>query len=154
MPLRDRIEKEFKQALKARDKRRIATLRLIRAAITDREIARRGEGAPPPDEGEILDILAKMMRQRSEAIEDYDRAGRDDLVRQESEERDVIAAFLPRQFSEEETLEVCRALVGELDAKGLKDMGRVMRTLKSRHPRQIDFAQAGKKLREILGRSP
>lgn len=142
--MREHILQALKEATKAQDKRRMSTLRLVQAAIKDRDIAQRTAGR---DEGvsdaEILDILAKMIKQRHESATMYEQAGRLELAQQEQEEIAIIEGFLPKQLDETEVQAVCEACLAELDAKGLKDMGRVMSELKKRYAGQMDFGKAG-----------
>lgn len=150
--MREQITEALKQATKAQDKRRLSTVRLIQAAIKDRDIAGRTAGR---DEGvsdaEILDILSKMVKQRRESAPAYEQAGRLELAQQENEEIEIIQTFLPKQLDEGETREACEGCVEELDAKGLKDMGRVMGELKKRYAGQMDFGKAGAFVKSLLG---
>lgn len=149
--MRDKINAALKAAIKAQDKRRMSTLRLINAAIKDRDIAARSHGQ---DEGvsdaEVLEILAKMVKQRQDAIKSFIEGGRPDLAQQEQEEIDVIQTFMPKQLSEKETRRVCEQLVNEIGAVGLKDMGRCMSTLKERYRGQMDFSKASQHVKEML----
>jgi len=142
--MREKLKVALKDAVKAQDKRRMSTLRLVQAAIKDRDIAGRTEGR---DEGvsdeAILDILAKMIKQRRESAATYEQAGRLELATQENEEIAIIQDFLPAQLDEAETQAACEAVVAELGAGGLKDMGRVMGELKKRYAGQMDFGKAG-----------
>lgn len=150
--MRDQINTSLKEAVKAQDKRRISTLRLIKAAIKDRDIAARGNGN---DEGvsddEILEILAKMIKQRRESVQTYEEAGRLELAEQESEEIDIIASYLPKQLDDDEIRDGCAQIVEELGAEGLKDMGRTMSALKERYAGQMDFSKASAIVKELLG---
>lgn len=141
----------LKDAMKAREARRVSTLRLILAAIKDRDIAARTEtnreGVP---DDEILALLQKMIRQREESIEMFETAGRIDLVEQEREERDIIAAYLPRQMNPDEARLAILGVIGDLGAKGLRDMGRTMAELKSRFAGKMDFGKASSVVKELL----
>ncbi len=149
--IRERIDAALKQAVKAREKRSTATLRLINAAIQDRDIAARSDGSREgvPDK-DVLGVLAKMVKQREESGRIYEQAGRLELAADEREEIEIIRQFLPRQMSDEETRAVCEEIVRELDAKGLKDMGRTMAALKERYAGEIDFAKASATIKELL----
>lgn len=142
--MREQIATALKEALKAQDKRHLSTLRLMQAAIKDRDIAARTAGGDKGvSDGDILDILAKMIKQREESATTYESAGRLELATQEREEIEVIRDFLPTQLSEEEVTSACDEVVTELGAESLKDMGRVMGELKKRYAGQMDFAKAG-----------
>lgn len=151
MSLRENIDDALKQAVKAKDKRRISTLRLINAAIKDRDIAARTSGA---DDGvaddEVLQILAKMVKQREESAATYEEAGRLELAEQERDETAIIREFMPRQFSEDEIRSACSDVVDAIEAKGLKDMGRCMGALKERYAGQMDFSKASGIVKEML----
>ncbi len=151
MSVRDDIERSLKEAVKAHDKRRVSTLRLVQAALKDRDIALRGEGrSDGMTEPEIIDLLGRMVRQRHDSIEAYEKAKRDELVRQEREEIDIITGFMPRQLAPDEVAEACKDVIDDLGAEGLKDMGRVMTELKSRYAGRMDFSKTGKLVRERL----
>jgi uncharacterized protein YqeY len=142
--MRERIAKAVKDAMRSGDKRRLGTLRLILAAIKDRDL---GVGGPAPADGkisdsEILGLLQKMIKQRRDSITAYRQGGRKDLVDQEAAEVAVIEEFLPQQMGEAETKEVVAKLIEEIGAQGQKDMGRVMAALKQRYAGQMDFAKA------------
>jgi uncharacterized protein len=149
--MREKFNAALKEATLAQDRRRMGTLRLINAAIKDRDIAARGAGqdAGVSDE-EILGILAKMIKQRVESAETYEKAGRLDLAQQEREEMEIIASFLPKQLDETEMAAVCREVVQEIGASSLKDMGKCMGALKQRYAGQMDFGKASKLVKEIL----
>jgi hypothetical protein len=150
--IRDHINGALKDAVKAQQKLRMSTLRLINAAIKDRDIAGRthGQDKGVPDT-ELLAILAKMIKQREESAKTYEEAGRLELAQQEREEIEIIMDFLPKQLGEDEVRAACEAVVGELNAEGLKDMGRTMAVLKERHAGQMDFGKASKIVKELLG---
>ena len=141
--MRERISQALKQALKDQDRRRVSTLRLINAAIVDRDIALRGKGKDRADEEEILDILTKMIKQREESSRLYREAGRSELEAQENEEMEIIRAFLPRPLSDKETEDAINAAISETGAESLRDMGKVMGVIKERYRGQIDMAKAG-----------
>jgi uncharacterized protein YqeY len=154
--MRERINTAIKDAMKAGDKRRLSTLRLVNAAIKDRDIAARVDekgrstGRERIDDTEILALLQKMIKQRRESIETYAQGGRQDLVEQEEGEIAVIEEFLPQQMSEEETRAAVEALVAELGATGLKDMGRTMAALKERFAGRMDFGKASGLVKGLL----
>lgn len=151
MSLRDRISDELKTALKAGDKARLSTLRLISAAIKDRDIAARAEDrCEGCEDTEILSILQKLMKQREESAETYEKAGRLDLAESERTEADIVREYLPKPMSEAEIAEAAKTVVDELEATGLKDMGKVMGELKSRHAGRMDFGKAGAKVKDLL----
>ncbi len=149
--LRSTFSDALKDALKARDSRRVSTLRLILAAVKDRDIAARTEtnreGVADED---ILALLQKMIKQRDESIETFESAGRIDLVEQEREEREIIASYLPRQMDPEEARSAISGLISELGAKGLRDMGRTMNELKTRFAGKMDFGKASATVKELL----
>lgn len=128
----------------------MSTLRLVNAAIKDRDIAARSNGRESVSDGEVLEILAKMIKQRRESIKMYEEAGRLELAQGEREEIDIITSFMPKQLNEEEIDKACQDVVKEIGAEGLKDMGRVMGTLKERFAGQMDFAKAGALVKELL----
>ena len=150
--LRDQLRESLKQAMKAKDQRAVSTLRLILAALKDRDIAARGRGVTDGiGEPEIIEMMQKMVRQRHESIELYERGGRPELARQEAEEIAIIEGYLPRQLDEAEAGQAVDAVVAELGATTLKDMGRVMAALKERFGGRMDFAKAGARVKQKLG---
>lgn len=148
--IREQLNEALKAAIKARDKRRTNTLRLIKAAVQDRANAIERDSDEPLSEQEIIELLQKMIEQRREAIHAYEEAGRLELAAQEQEEIDIIEPFLPRQLDEAQTRTLCRDVVKEIGAAGLKDVGRTMGTLKRRYPGQMDFSKASKFVKEML----
>jgi uncharacterized protein YqeY len=148
--LRDDINTALKDAMKAADKRRVSTLRLINAAIKDRDIEARGEGRSALSDDELLGLLQKMIKQRQESLDIYDKAGRTDLATQEREEIAIISAYLPRQMSEAQVRDAIAAVVKEIGAAGMKDMGKVMAVLKERHAGKMDFAKASGVVKGLL----
>jgi hypothetical protein len=150
--LRDQLRESLKQAMKAKDQRAVSTLRLILAALKDRDIAARGRGVTDGiGEPEIIEMMQKMVRQRHESIELYERGNRPELARQEAEEIAIIEGYLPRQLDEAEAGQAVDAVVAELGATTLKDMGRVMAALKERFGGRMDFAKAGARVKQKLG---
>ena len=149
--LRQQLNDALKAAMKAQDKRRVSTLRLILAALKDRDIAARsGDNGDGISETDILGMLQTMIRQRQDSTEQFKQGGRKDLADKEQEEIAVIQDFLPDQLGEGEVGEACREVVAELEAGGLKDMGRVMGELKSRYTGRMDFAKASAAVKELL----
>ncbi|MCP1168879.1 GatB/YqeY domain-containing protein [Limimaricola litoreus] len=151
MTLRDKINASLKDAMKAKEADRLSTLRLINAAIKDRDIAARGEGEEGlvPDEV-VLAILGKMVKQRQESARAYDEAGRLELAEKERAEIAVIEEFLPRQLSEAEVEKAVSQAIAETDANSIRDMGRVMAALKGRYTGRMDFGRVGPLVRERL----
>ena len=137
--------------MKDKDARRIATLRLIHAAITDRDIALRGKGKDKADDEEVLDILTKMVKQREESSKLYREGNRPELEAQELEEMEIIREFLPQQLSPEEAEAAVDAAVAESEAISLRDMGKVMAILKERHRGQLDMGTVGPMVKGKLG---
>ncbi|MBA4211227.1 MAG: glutamyl-tRNA amidotransferase [Parvibaculum sp.] len=149
--LRESIKQGLVEATKSQDKRRMATLRLIQAALKDRDIAGRTDGRDAGvSDAEILEVLAKMVKQRRESAGIYEEAGRTELAQQEREEIEIIESFMPKQLSDAETAAAVEAIVKETGASSIKDMGRVMGELKKRHAGQMDFARAGAIVKEKL----
>ena len=148
--LREQINAALKDAMKAQDKRRVSTLRMISAAIKDRDIEARGAGKGTATDDELLSLLQKMIKQRQESQAIYEKAGRVDLATQEREEIEICSSYLPKQLSEAEARAAIETVVEELDAGGMKDMGRVMAALKERYSGQMDFAQASGMVKGIL----
>ena len=149
--LRQRLKDELAQAMKDQDTRKVATLRLILAAVKDRDImARTSEGREGVTDDEILQILNKMVRQRRESIKSYEEAGRLELVEQERKEIDIVESFLPKRLSDAELEDVCDTVISETGAKTLKDMGRAMSALKEKYPGRIDLSKASAVVRDRL----
>ena len=155
--MRDQIMTAVKEAMKSGDKRRLSTLRLVQAAIKDRDIAARVDekgratGKDSVDDGELLQLLQKMVKQRRESAATYNDAGRSELAEQEEAEITIIEEFLPQQMTEDEIREAVDGLAGELGAAGLKDMGRMMGALKERFAGRMDFAKASAMVKQRLG---
>lgn len=147
MELRDRIGEALKTAMREKDAARLSTLRLINAAIKDRDIAKRGEGGDGADDGvdgdEILQILGKMVKQRHESVRAYEEGGRLELAEQERAEIGVIEDFLPRQLDESETAAAVETAIAETGATSIRDMGKVMGALKAKYTGQMDFGTVG-----------
>lgn len=149
--LRDDINNALKAAMKAQDQRRVSTLRLVNAAFKNADIEARGAGKGPLSDDELLAQLQKMIKQRQESIELYDKGGRPELASQEREEIAVITSFLPKQMSEDEVKAAIDEAVEETGAASMKDMGRVMGALKQRYAGKMDFAKAGGLVKSRLG---
>ena len=150
--LRQRLNDDLKAAMKSRDQRATSALRLILAALKDRDIAARDRGITNGvDEPEIIDMLQKMVRQRQESIAMFQKAGRQELVDQEQGEINIIERYLPKKMSEEETNAAITGVVAELGASTIKDMGRVMAALKERYAGRMDFAKVGQQVKQKLG---
>jgi uncharacterized protein len=150
--LRQRLNDDLKAAMKSRDQRATSTLRLILAALKDRDIAARERGITNGvDEPEIIDLLQKMVRQRQESITMFQKGGRQELVDQEQGEINIIERYLPKKMSEGETNAAIAAVVEELGASSIKDMGRVMAALKERYAGRMDFGKVGAQVKQKLG---
>ena len=149
--MRETITAALQAATKAQDKRRISTLRMVSAAIKDRDIAARTAGKKESTDAELLDLLAKMIKQREESQKIYADAGRAELAAQESEEIVIIREFLPQQLSDADMEKAIDAAIAEAGASSVKDMGKVMAVLKSRYAGQMDFAKASAAVKAKLG---
>ena len=147
--LRDDINSALKEAMKSGEARRVSTLRLINAAILERET--RGAERTTLNDAEIIDVMQKMVKQRHEALEIYEKAGRNELADNEREEIEIISAYLPKQMSDMEAAHAISTLIRELEAATLRDMGRTMAALKERFAGQMDFAKAGPQVKKLLG---
>tara|TARA_A100001015_G_scaffold158050_1_gene175389 strand:- start:197 stop:652 length:456 start_codon:yes stop_codon:yes gene_type:complete len=150
MSLRNQIDEKLTQALKAKDKNTYPTLRLVVSAIKDAEIAGRTKGLTEMADGDITAILKKMIKQRNESCEVYKKAGRNELLDNETKEIEVISAFLPKQLSEEETKKICADVVKSVGASSMKDMGKVMGVLKSKHSDTLNFSKVSSIIKELL----
>lgn len=149
--MRNRISESLKTAMKEKATRRIATLRLVNAAINDRDIALRGKGKDKADEEEVLDILTKMVKQREESTRMYTEGGREDLADQEREEMAIIREFLPQPLSPEEADAAVNEAISETGAESLRDMGKVMGLLKERYRGRLDMGVVGPMVKTRLG---
>ena len=153
MALRDKIETDYKNALKSKDKNKISTYRLILSGIKDLDINNRsGPDKKETDDNDIKKLLKKMIKQRSESIEVYKKSDRNDLLEIEQEEVNVLSDYLPKQLGEDETKKICTEIVDKTGALSIKDMGKVMGELKKNHSDSIDFSKAGAILKEILNK--
>jgi uncharacterized protein len=140
--LRDNINNAVKEAMKAKDGRKLSTLRMVNSAIKNADIEARGQGKPPLSDAELFGVLQKMIKQRQEAVELYDKGGRAELAAQEREEIAILAAYLPKQMSEDDIKAVISAAIAETGAAGMKDIGKVIAALKAKYTGQMDFAKA------------
>jgi uncharacterized protein YqeY len=140
--LRDAINNAVKDAMKAKDERKLSTLRMVNSALKNADIDARGQGKPPLSDEDLLGLLQKMIKQRQESVALYDKGGRPELAAQEREEIAVISAYLPKQMSDDEVNAAIAAIVAETGAAGMKDMGKVIAALKARYAGQMDFGKA------------
>jgi uncharacterized protein len=153
MTLKEKIETNYKNSLKSKDKMEISTYRLILSSIKDLDIANRsGPNKKDTDDNDIKKLLKKMIKQRTESIEIYTKNDRKDLLDVEQKEFDLISTFLPQQLSEDETKKICSDIIDKLGAESIKDMGKVMGELKKQYPDNLDFAKAGPLLKELLNK--
>ena len=150
MPLKKQIEDNLNEALKAKDKNTYPTLRLIVSAIKDAEIAGRSKGQKEIKDSDIISILKKMIKQRNESCEVYKKAGRTELLENETNEINVINNFLPKQLSEEETKKICEEAIKSIGASSMKDMGKIMGVLKSKHADTLDFSKVSGIIKGLL----
>ena len=150
MSLKKQIEDKLNEALKAKDKNTYPTLRLIVSAIKDAEIAGRSKGQKEIKDSDITGILKKMIKQRNESCEVYKKAQRTELLDNETKEINVINTFLPKQLSEEETKKICEEVIKSVGASSMKDMGKVMGELKSKHANTLDFSKVSGIIKGLL----
>tara|TARA_B100001063_G_scaffold195751_1_gene187556 strand:+ start:81 stop:536 length:456 start_codon:yes stop_codon:yes gene_type:complete len=150
MSLKQQIEDKLNEALKAKDKNIYPTLRLVISSIKDAEIAGRSKGLKEITNADTISILKKMVKQRKESCEVYKKAGRTELLDSESKEIDIINSFLPQQLSDDETKKICQEVVESVGATSLKDMGKVMGALKSKHANTIDFSKVSLIIKKLL----
>ena len=148
--MRERFADEVKAAMKAGDKRKVGAVRLIQAALKEKDIEARGAGKGQASDEEILGLLQKMIKQRQESIATYEGAGRPELAQAEREEADIIASFLPRQMNEAETRAAVEAAIAEMGATSMKDMGKVVGALRGKYAGQMDFGRASAVVKEML----
>ena len=140
--LRDDINKALTEAMKAKNERAVSTLRMVNSALKNADIEARGAGKQPLGDAEVLSLLQKMIKQRQESVELYQKGGRADLVKQEQEEIAIISGYLPKQMSEDDVKKAISAVISETGAAGIKDMGKVIGVLKTKYAGQMDFAKA------------
>ncbi|NVJ69403.1 MAG: GatB/YqeY domain-containing protein [Alphaproteobacteria bacterium] len=149
--LRDELNQTMKAAMRAKETRKLSTVRLILAAIKEKDIElRTSDGGDRDDDAMITDILSKMVKQRRDSIKAYEEAGRCELAEQEKAEIDIIEEFLPKQMSDDEIKAACEAVVADLGAEGLKDIGRCMGAMKDKYAGQMDFAKASVTIKGLL----
>ena len=153
MTIRDKIQTDYKTALKSKDKNKISTYRLILAGIKDLDINNRSG----PDKKETVDedikkLLKKMIKQRSESIDIYKKNNRNDLLEVEQSEVNILSSYLPKQLGEDETKKLCSEVIQKLGASSIKDMGKVMGELKKNHSDSLDFSKAGSILKQMLNK--
>ena len=152
MSLKKQIEDMLNEALKAKDKNTYPTLRLVVSAIKDAEIAGRSKGEKELKDSDIISLLKKMIKQRNESCEVYQKAGRNELLENEKKEIAVISNFLPNQLSEEETKKICQDTIKSVGATSMKDMGKIMGALKSKHADNLDFSKVSIILKGLLSK--
>ena len=140
--LRDDINNAVKDAMRAKDERKLSTLRMVNSTIKNSDIEARGQGKPPLSDGDLLSVLQKMIKQRQESVELYDKGGRAELAEQERAEIAIISAYLPQQMSEDDVKAAISSEISAMDAVGIKDMGKVIAALKAKYAGQMDFGKA------------
>ncbi|MGB8547330.1 MAG: GatB/YqeY domain-containing protein [Xanthobacteraceae bacterium] len=148
--LRDEINNALKEAMKARDERRVSTLRLVNSALKNADIEARGQNKGPLGDDELLALLAKMIKQRQESIDLYEKGGRAELAQQERDEIAIIAAYLPKQLSDAEVRTAITQAIADTNASSMKDMGKVIAALKARYAGQMDFGKVSPLVKELL----
>ena len=149
--LRDDINTAVKEAMKAKDERKLSTLRMVNSALKNADIEARGQGKPPLSDEDILGLLQKMIKQRQESVELYDKGGRAELADQERAEIAVISAYLPKQMSEDEVKAAIAAAIKDTGAGGMKDMGKVIGALKAKFTGRMDFGKVSPVVKAALG---
>ena len=153
MSLKSKIEIGYQNSLKSKDKIEISTYRLILSALKDLEILNRsGPNKKETDDKDIIQLIKKMIKQRNESIDIYKKNNRNDLLAVEEKEVATLSTYLPKQLSENETMDVCKQAINELGAQSIKDMGKVMGVLKKNYSDSLDFSKAGAILKEILNK--
>jgi hypothetical protein len=153
MELKNKINLDYNEALKAKDKSKISTYRLILSAIKDLDISNRsGPNKKDTNDEDIKKLLKKMIKQRAESIDIYKKNNREDLLKIEENEHKILSSYLPKQLSEEETKKICSEVAQKIGASSIKDMGKVMAELKKSYSDTLDFSKAGSLLKEILGK--
>ena len=153
MSLKSKIENDYENSLKSKDKIEISTYRLILSGIKDLEISNRsGPKKKETDDNDVKQLIKKMIKQRNESIDIYKKNNRADLLAVEEKEVNILSSYLPKQLSEDETKDVCRKIINETNAQNIKDMGKVMGILKKNYSDNIDFSKAGAILKEMLNK--
>jgi uncharacterized protein YqeY len=151
MGLREQFNEQMKEAMKAKDQRRLSTLRMVNAALKDKDIANRTETSREGiSDDEILGLLGKMIKQREESAEAFDKGGRPEMAANEREEVDIIRSFMPKQMSPEESRAAIQKVIADVGATSMKDMGKIMAALKERHAGQMDFGKASGTVKDLL----
>ncbi|HWD48706.1 MAG TPA: GatB/YqeY domain-containing protein [Rhizomicrobium sp.] len=151
MGLREQFNEQMKEATKAKDQRRLSTLRMVNAALKDKDIANRTETSREGiSDDEILGLLSKMIKQREESAEAFDKGGRPEMAANEREEVQIIRSFMPKQMSPEESRAAIQAVIIDVGATSMKDMGKIMAALKERHAGQMDFGKASGTVKDLL----
>ena len=154
MSLKEKIENNYNNSLKSKDKLEISTYRLILSSIKDLEIANRsGPKKKDTEDNDIKQLIKKMIKQRNESIEIYKKNNRQDLLEVEEKEVSILSSYLPKQLSDDETKDICQKTIQEANAQSIKDMGKVMGILKKNYSDSLDFAKAGKILKDILNKT-
>ena len=148
--LRDDINNALKEAMKSREERRVSTLRMVNAAIKDRDIEARGQGKGPLSDEELLALFQKLIKSRQDSVEMYQKGGRADLVAQEQEEIAIISSYLPKQMSEDEMKTAIAAAIKDTGAASMKDMGKVIGALRGKYAGQMDFGKASGLVKGML----
>ena len=153
MSIKEKINDEYKTALKSKDKNKISTYRLILSGIKDLDISNRsGPNKKETDDDDVKKLLKKMIKQRNESVEIYKKNKREDLLKIEQGEIDLLSTYLPKQLSEEETKKICSEIITKVGAQTIKDIGKVMGELKKNYSDSIDFSKAGSMLKELLNK--
>ena len=153
MSIKEKINDDYKTALKSKDKNNISTYRLILSGIKDLDISNRsGPNKKETDDEDIKKLLKKMIKQRNESVEIYKKNRREDLLKIEQGEIDLLSTYLPEQLSEEDTKKICSEIISKVGAQSIKDMGKVMGELKKNYSDSIDFSKAGSMLKELLNK--
>jgi uncharacterized protein len=150
--LRESINNAVKEAMKSREERRVSTLRLMNAAIQNADLEAGGQGKQPLNEAELMALFQKMIKQRHDSIEMYNKGGRPELAAQEQAEIDIISSYLPKQMSDVEAGAAITQILHELNAESMKDMGRAMAALRERFAGSMDFGKASAKIKELLSK--
>jgi uncharacterized protein YqeY len=148
--LRDAINNAVKDAMRAKNERALSTLRMVNSTIKNADIEARGQGKPPLSDGDLLGVLQKMIKQRQESVELYDKGGRAELAAQEREEIAIISGYLPKQMSEDDVKAAIAATIADSGANGIKDMGKVIGALKAKYAGQMDFGKASALVKAAL----
>jgi uncharacterized protein YqeY len=150
--LRESINSAMKEAMKARDERRVSTLRLMNAAIQNADLEAGGQGKPPLNEAELMALFQKLIKQRQDSVEMYDKGGRADLADKERAEIEIITSYLPKQMTDIEAGAAISSILQEINAQSMKDMGRAMTALRERFAGSMDFGKASAKIKELLSK--